>query len=304
MKLLRVIALALVLLLLVGCANTGHSSGVSWREINLNNRAHAQTRAWMVEQANFTWAPAPNPREIPLNDRQTLVEYSSDPYSAWFPSRIYLREHATGEKTFLLNDHRYSGEDARVVRVLCERYFLFGLGEETGIYSVFDTVEHRQIPIDFTGGWRIPFAGKHGNVLYFRSGRAPEVTFESGQLYVRTVALPESFEDVTTLVASENIFAAMPLQASWQQYHAQVSPDARFLLVEEVRQRFYSRNVHIFCLQSARRLATIRHRAADFPDTFLCIMFYDNYTVFLTRVYWRDTRQPRDVRTAIQVTLP
>lgn len=151
-------------------------NGVSWRTLDLEDEANAETRKWL-EEWRAQWDFESRKRdgaEVTMSKDKTIVRRGT-----YQTGQLVLRNNASGKETVLLEDEYYGESDTpqqdemRWQSPICleaidERFFVFywaGWSWSCGT-SVYDTKEMREIPIKNDIGTMGNYFGTYGNHVY------------------------------------------------------------------------------------------------------------------------------------------
>jgi len=268
----------------------GSENSVTWRELDLEDEANADALAW-VEDWLEAWGPPPYPLEHRLSDTMVLVEEERDlPDSHDGTARdIFLLNKTTGERTLLLEG--VGGFDPFVVNVISERHFLYQ-GDDVFVYDLKRGIS---IPVKAPNPYAVlSFAGVFNNEYYFIDS---DIEMQFAQLHVFSVEL-DNLDTATNISLTENLLAGIPdLDANQTFYRrSQLSPDARYLVVEE-----YTGNaLYIFDLQQQAFVRRIE------VGVWWRTVFRDKRTMyaFNWRGRNRETNQHQFDPIILEITLP
>jgi len=269
---------------------SGESNGVKWRTLDLEDEANAE-----VKESFLWWYMLHHKEgEYQLGDKKIILEQS--------PYQLVMVEN-NGKKTVLLpktyhgsetdmekvSPDDYSWHAATFIAALDDRYFLFCWGSYGDLcgYSIYDTKELREIPLDIAQErWGAP--GFYDKMLYFTD----EGWYGS---YDGTKHLWAY--DWTAIVRGEPIeavdfLAAFSGPGATQISECLVTSDAKYFLVPE------EEGLRIYDL-IAKKMTTLPRSEFSSSEFYPQILHEWN-----GKVYWNEFNFSSEIGYALEITLP
>jgi len=214
---------------------SGESNGVTWRTLDLEDKANAATCKWL-EEWYFKWEPYPFSKPQPIQLSRTKTVYRKEP--AYREGQLILRDEITGKETVLLEDTYYGEEDDALAdevywkrpipaQAIDNRFFVVlwgGWAWECGV-SVYDIKEMREIPIENDIGYMGNYFRTYGNHVYLCTPGDDGGYYGSFSLQ-KAVVTPKLGE---TLIAVELLqdYPGADIDIGWLGW-TELSPDERY----------------------------------------------------------------------------
>ena len=209
---------------------SGESNGVRWRTLDWEDESNSEIKEWLEnwDAERDEQHQQETPTEYPMGKKKTLhIKTGSNGYSN---TKFILRNNKSGEEEVLLEGNGIDDEGVRephLYEVLDDRYFLFCWGgwEWTWSTAIYDTKEHKEIPIDEGDMYR-GFYAMRGNAVYLINYEPNGPLWGPVSLYkVDLSRLPKSIKSVDVL---KKFTAAKNAE---EVYHSELTEDDRYFII-------------------------------------------------------------------------